>query len=317
MNNGNVKFSVTIPTYKSRFLKNAIESVIAQTYSNWDLIIVDDASPEDLATIVRDFKDPRIRYYRNSKNCGAVNVVDNWNICLSYCNSEYVICMGDDDMLAPCCLEEYVVLIEKYPNLNVYHALTDIVDESGNVIGHQRLRPEYQTVQELILHRWYGDVQFIGDFCYRVDYLREIGGYFKQPLAWASDDITAVMAAEEGGGIANTRKVCFLYRENGMSISSNKNNGLKLDAKARERQWFVDFFMRHPDATEILYPQAFNSWFNGQIELHLKALFEESLMNLPSALIKSRRLSLKKKKVFREWFKVLKEKELKWKKEMY
>ena len=317
MNNGNVKFSVTIPAYKSRFLKNAIESVITQTYNNWDLIIVDDASPEDLATLVRGFKDPRIRYYRNTKNCGAVNVVDNWNICLNYCESDYVICMGDDDMLAPCCLEEYAILIEKYPNLNVYHALTDVVDESGNVIGHQRLRPEYQTVQELILHRWNGDVQFIGDFCYKLDYLRKTGGYFKQPLAWASDDITAVRAAEEGGGIANTQKMCFLYRENRMSISSNKNNGLKLDAKARERQWFVDFFLRHPDVPEILYPQAFNSWFNGQIELHLKAFFEESLMNLPSALSKSGHLSLKKKKVFREWFKVLKEKELKWKKEMY
>ena len=75
-----MKFSVTIPTYKSRFLKEAIESVVGQTYADWELVIVDDCSPEPLKEIVEPFlSDSRISYYRNEKNCGAVNVVDNWN----------------------------------------------------------------------------------------------------------------------------------------------------------------------------------------------------------------------------------------------
>lgn len=95
-----MKFSITIPTYKSRYLKEAIESVVSQTYTDWELIIVDDCSPEDLPSIVQPFlTDSRIRFYRNEKNCGAVNVVDNWNICLGYCTGDYVICMGDDDRL--------------------------------------------------------------------------------------------------------------------------------------------------------------------------------------------------------------------------
>ena len=87
-------FSITIPAYKARFLDEAIKSVISQTYQDWQLVIVDDCSPEDLKGIVEPYlADSRVEYYRNEKNCGAVDVVDNWNICLSHCTGDYVICM--------------------------------------------------------------------------------------------------------------------------------------------------------------------------------------------------------------------------------
>ena len=126
-------FSVLIPAYKSRYLKEAIESVLAQTYQYWELIIVDDNSPNDLWKIVQEFKDNRISYYRNERSFGACDVVYNWNKCLSYAKGDYVICMGDDDCLLPCCLDEYVKLINKYPALNVYHAKTQLIDEDSNM----------------------------------------------------------------------------------------------------------------------------------------------------------------------------------------
>ena len=74
-----VLFSVLIPAYKRKFLCDAISSCLIQTYKNFEIIIVDDASPEDLKSVVDQFHDSRIKYYRNEKNCGAINVVDNWN----------------------------------------------------------------------------------------------------------------------------------------------------------------------------------------------------------------------------------------------
>ena len=112
-------FTIAIPAYKRRFLKEAIDSVIAQTYSHFELVIVDDASPDDLFSVVSQYEDDRIRYYRNEVNIGAVNVVDNWNKCLKYSTGDYIICMGDDDRLLPCCLEELVTLMDKYPGLGV------------------------------------------------------------------------------------------------------------------------------------------------------------------------------------------------------
>jgi glycosyltransferase involved in cell wall biosynthesis len=126
-----MKFSILIPAYKKAYLQECIDSILRQSYERFELIIVDDASPEDLYSIVSLYSDPRIKYYRNGKNCGAINVVDNWNICLSYAAGDYVICMGDDDKLLPNCLEEYVKLIEKYPGVGLLHGWTEIIDEDS------------------------------------------------------------------------------------------------------------------------------------------------------------------------------------------
>ena len=239
-----MKFSITIPTYKQKYLKEAVESVVCQTYTDWELIIVNDCSPEDIFSVVKPFlDDSRIHYYRNGKNCGAVDLVDNWNICLSNCTGDYVICMGDDDRLLPCCLEEYKKLMEKHPGLNVYHAKTEIIDEHGVVVDTQEERPEWESAISLIWNRWDSrNKQFIGDFCYNTDYLKKAGGYYKLPLAWGSDDITAVMAARERG-VANTQTFCFQYRDNGDTISSNTSNArIKMLATRSQYEWFAHFF---------------------------------------------------------------------------
>ena len=236
-----MKFSVTIPAYKSKFLKEAIESVLCQSYMDFELIIVDDHSPEDLKSIVAEFSDPRIRYYRNEKNCGAIDVVDNWNICLSYCSGDYVICMGDDDRLTPCCLEEYERIIVKFPQLEVYHAQTEIIDESGAIIKQLEERPAYETGLEMLKKRFLGRQQYIGDFCYDVSRLRANGGFYKLPLAWCSDDITAFRAASTQG-IANTDKVCFQYRDNRYTISNDTMPATKINALEQAERWYVDFF---------------------------------------------------------------------------
>lgn len=237
-----MRFSITIPAYKGRFLSEAIHSVLRQTYTDWELIIVDDCSPENLKAIVEPFlKDTRIRFYRNEKNCGAEKVVDNWNICLSYCTGDYVICIGDDDCLTPCCLQEYKNIIEKYPELNVYHGRTEIINEESQKTGEQEERPEWESAISLIWNRWATrDMQFIGDFCYKTEHLREHGGYYWLPLAWGSDDISAVRAAESKG-IANANNFCFRYRSNSFSITSSGNAEIKMDATSASYKWFAKF----------------------------------------------------------------------------
>lgn len=244
-----MKFSITIPTYKSHYLKEAIGSVVGQTYADWELIIVDDCSPEDLRSIVEPFlSDSRIRYYRNEKNCGAVNVVDNWNICLGYCTGDYVICMGDDDRLLPCCLAEYQQLIQKHPGLNVYHTRTEIIDEEGVVTDLQEPRPEWESVLSLIWNRWdHRNKQYIGDFCYDTAYLKNAGGYYKLPLAWGSDDITATLAAKENG-IANTQTFGFQYRDNLRTISNDTHHAkIKILATLQLSKWYSEFTISIPE----------------------------------------------------------------------
>ena len=235
-------FSITIPAYKARFLDEAIKSVISQTYQDWQLVIVDDCSPEDLKGIVEPYlADSRVEYYRNEKNCGAVDVVDNWNICLSHCTGDYVICMGDDDRLLPCCLEELSKTIDKYPELNVYHLQTEIIDESGKVIETLEERPEQEDVLSLMTKRWEGRKQYIGDFCYSRKHLNAFGGYFPLPYAWGSDDITLFRAALPSG-IANVSRTGFQYRENQYSISLSHNDAEKVATVLLQREWYQKAF---------------------------------------------------------------------------
>lgn len=231
-----IKFSILVPAFKARFLAECIDSILAQTYTNLELIIVNDASPENLDEIVSKYDDKRIQYYVNEKNFGAINVVDNWNKCLSYATGEYVICMGDDDKLMPCCLEEYRKLIEKYPQVDVLHGRTIIMDESSEYISITNDRAEWESVFSLARHRFEGYLQFIGDFCYKREPLDSVGGFYHLPLAWGSDDITAYRAALQYG-IANTKNPVFMYRQSSYTISSNCNTKIKINGVLEMYKW--------------------------------------------------------------------------------
>ena len=104
-------------------------------------------------SIVNHYDDSRIRYYVNEKNCGAINVVDNWNKCLAYVKGEFIICMGDDDKLMPNCLEEYAKIIAKNPNLDVFHGRVLRIDDDSNVIDILEDRAEFESVYSLMRHR--------------------------------------------------------------------------------------------------------------------------------------------------------------------
>ena len=239
-----MKFSVLIPAYKKQYLQECIESVLSQSFNDYEIVIVDDCSPEDIKSVVHLFNDSRISYYRNVKNFGAVDVVSNWNQCLAYATGDYVICMGDDDKLLPNCLEEYARLIAKYPGLGVYHGWTEIIDEHSLFKDITASRIEYESVYSLIWNRWNGRIQqFIGDFAFDRKKLIDKGGFYKQPLAWASDDITSVIMAEEKG-IANTSSIVFQYRVSPSTISSKSGYKTKIDAIRDEKKWFQAFLKK-------------------------------------------------------------------------
>lgn len=249
-----MKFSILIPAYKRRFLAEAIESILAQTYKYFELIIVNDHSPEDLLGIVSSFHDKRIYYYENEKNCGAINVVDNWNICLGYATGDYVICMGDDDKLSHDCLQNYHNLISKYPHLGVYHTRTFIINENSDIVDIQEPRPIYENIYSMIYNRLCGRMQYIGDFLFDTKLLRDNGGFYKLPLAWGSDDISAYIAAKNLG-IANMQECGFQYRMNSLTISNDGNIKDKLLAIIQEERWYHELINNHKpkDTIENIY----------------------------------------------------------------
>jgi len=243
-----MKFSITIPAYKPQFFYECIKSVLMQTYKEWELIIVDDNSPYHLEKFVSEFNDSRIRYYRNEKGFGGLHVVDNWNKCLEYAQGEYIICMGDDDRLLPNCLADYAALIEKYPGLDIYHSRTEMIDENGQVIDMQIPFPEYESVYSMIWNTWKGRDQYIGDFLFRIEGLRAVGGFYDLPYAWSSDKVSEFRAAISKG-IANTQQSGFQYRKSTRTITNSSNTQReRYEALVKEKEWYREFLAdSHPE----------------------------------------------------------------------
>ena len=237
-----MKITVAIPAYKPNFLYEAIESVINQSYTDWELIIINDHSPYNISNIVNSVNDERIKYFVNDKNCGAINVVDNWNKCLKECSSDYIVLMGDDDKLPKESLANYVKLINENPGYDIYHGRSVLIDENSNPIYIQDDRPTVESLYEAIWERMDGRQQFIGDYLFRTNSLRKEGGFFKLPLAWGSDDIS-VFRAIGNKGIANTNELCFCYRSNRFSISSSGNSDIKMDATFKHKKWLQDVLL--------------------------------------------------------------------------
>ena len=170
--------------------------------------------------------------------------------------------MGDDDELLPNTLQEYFFLIKRYPGIGLVHGWTQIIDESSNVFDLQDMRPEHESAYSLIWHRWnYRRRQYIGDFCFRRDLLVANGGFYKLPLAWASDDISAIIAATHLG-VANTQVPCFRYRVNSQTISKSSNDQIKVEAILLERKWYESFLETRPtnDLDLTFYRLLLDSW---------------------------------------------------------
>lgn len=107
-----MKFSVLLPT-KNRleYLKYAVSSVLLQDYSDWEVIVSDNCSGEDVKGYVDSLRDSRVKYVRCSTPC---SVTENWNNALDHSDSDYVIMLGDDDCLLQGALSCYSKLLNEF-----------------------------------------------------------------------------------------------------------------------------------------------------------------------------------------------------------
>jgi len=218
--------------------------------TDFELIILNDCSPEPIEAIVQQFEDNRIHYYVNEENIGAVRLVENWNTCLSLAKGEYIMIMGDDDELETDYLSEFIQLINQYPQVDVYHCRSKIINDAGETIMLTPSCPVFETVYDSIWHRLaqYRS-NYISDFVYNTTALRDQGGFYTLPLAWGSDDITAFIASDKKG-IAHTNKPVFRYRNNALSITSSGNNDYKMKANLGYAKWLASFLSKTPTDPE-------------------------------------------------------------------
>lgn len=131
--------SVCIPCYNgARFIASTLESVLAQSLKDFELLLSDDHSSDATVSIIEKFADPRIRLVRNPVNLG---LGPNWNRVLSLAKGKYVKLLCEDDLLHPRCLERQVAVLEEQSNASVCLAICnrEVINAAGKkVFGGRR-----------------------------------------------------------------------------------------------------------------------------------------------------------------------------------
>ena len=236
-----------MPAFKRRFLKEAIESIVAQTYPNWELVVVDDCSPENLKAIVEQFDDRRIRYIRNEHNIGGTDLVAQWNHSISYAEGDWLILAADDDIYRPTFCEACLDLVEKHPDVNLVHSSVKQIDENGRYLWDDSILPEYTSRYEY-LNAWLRGISFtcIGNFMFRRKSLLDNGGFISFPCAFGSDIATPIREAYNG--VANTQDMLFCFRQSSQHLSADSSRFKeKLEAISSLSEWIENIGWPLPD----------------------------------------------------------------------
>lgn len=140
--------SIIMPAYNiGNFISITIDSVIAQTYQNWELIIVDDCSTDNTADVIKFYmlKEPRIKYYKLEKNSGAAIAR---NRAVDLATGKYLAFLDSDDVWFPDKLSKQINFM-KINNYNFTCTSYNKIDEEGNDLNHiikARVKIDYETL---------------------------------------------------------------------------------------------------------------------------------------------------------------------------
>lgn len=206
--------SVIMPVYNSgTYLYGAVKSVILQTYSNWELLIIDDCSTDKSAAIIQQYvqQDSRIHYLKTDKPSGSPTLPR--NIGIQHARGRFIAFLDSDDMWLPNKLEEQLILFDNEDTAIVYSDYEKISEQG---IRNQRIVSAPNSTNYNHLLR--GNVIGCSTALYDTGKVGKV--YFENV---SHEDYVLWLTILKKGFIArNTRNVQALYRVRTSSVSSNK-----------------------------------------------------------------------------------------------
>ena len=207
------RVSVVMAVYNaSEFLREAVGSVLNQTYRNFELIVVDDASPDDSLSIVEGMSDPRIRIIKHAKNVGAAL---SRNDALEAAKGDLIAIMDADDVAAPSRLEKQVAFLDSHPDVGVVGCgVYNSIDTTGAVLCTSFLPTDNETLQRTLMERW---CFLHPSITFRKSLYKVVGGY-RKPFEPAEDHDLLLRMLEHSKA-ANLSECLMRYRVNPRGLS--------------------------------------------------------------------------------------------------
>lgn len=208
----NPKFSIAIPVYnRPDYLRQAIRSALAQTTGDFEIVVSDDCSTDDLRSVASSFGDPRITYYRSTNNLRAAK---NHQLSVSLSRGDYIVNLHSDDLLLPSYLEVAGRALDEHPEAAaVYSAMTYL---TGSTVGGYYKMPKllYANRQTYIQNPWLEKFHRIAPTCclFRRSSFDKLGGY-RTFLRFVYDWDLFFRFMTAGEGVLFLPKILSIYRQ--------------------------------------------------------------------------------------------------------
>ncbi len=244
------KISIIMPVYNTQdYLAEAIESVLDQTFYDFELIIVDDDSSDKTLNIAKKYakKDERIKIIKNeiNKNIGA-----SLNNGIYYSSAKIIARMDGDDISMPTRLEKQYKLLSKNKELAVVGCNMITIDEEGNEIG----RRSYTTDSEALKKKMFRYSPFAHpSTMYRKEVFQESGGY--NPALSPTEDLDLWMKIGRKYELSNVPEYLFKYRVYKRSSSHKRLRNVEIKVLLI-RIYAVFFYGYRPSFIDVLYNAA-------------------------------------------------------------
>ena len=187
--------SVIMPVYNAeQYLTYAIESVLNQTYSEFELIIINDASTDNSGEIIKKYSDKRIKVITHESNKG---VVCSTNEGIEKSGGEYISILDDDDIYEPKKLENQILYFNQNPEIDVVGGRCHFIDEEGKIIsegGVPRYNPKIYRAQLLFYNLGFVNSSVM----YRKNFIVENGLKYEDNTYGMQDYLFFVKASKVG-----------------------------------------------------------------------------------------------------------------------
>jgi glycosyltransferase involved in cell wall biosynthesis len=212
------RVSIGLPVFNGEnHIEQALESILAQTYSDLELIICDNASTDRTQEICQAYaaKDRRIRYHRNETNLGGVR---NYNRTFELSSGRYFKWAAHDDALAPDFLRRCVQVLIEYPEVVLCHPKAKIIDEQGRVIEDYDVQLRTDSPQP---HVRFHDLIWVRHWCVEIYGLIRRNALEMTPLhgEYASSDRVLLVQLALLGRFHEIGEYLFFSRRHGQQGS--------------------------------------------------------------------------------------------------
>jgi glycosyltransferase involved in cell wall biosynthesis len=196
--------AVIIPAYnQSQFLSQAIQSVLDQTFSDWEAVIVDDGSSDDTRNVAHSFKDSRLRYiYQENRGLSAAR-----NTGIRNSTAPYLSFLDSDDMFLPEKLALLLAMLQQHPELGLVAGQAVPVDENNQRVGKIMDTPLPPQPERLLL----GNPLHVGSVLLRRNW-QEQAGFFDESLRSYEDWDMWLRLGVQGCHMDYVNKPVSLYR---------------------------------------------------------------------------------------------------------